>query len=119
MITWFEFWTPDIEGAKAFYGQVFGWTFRATPEYDPDYWFIHPGPESPPGGAIRACAGEPSPVRAGTVVYLRVADLPRALETVTSLGGAIERDLTPIEDGSGDSFAIVRDPYGNRVGMIA
>lgn len=29
MITWFEIQVPDLEQAKAFYGGVFGWTFKS------------------------------------------------------------------------------------------
>src|SRR5580658_11070771 len=35
-VIWADLVTPDLEGAKRFYGGLFGWTFREVPG-DPNY----------------------------------------------------------------------------------
>ncbi|MGB6449436.1 MAG: VOC family protein, partial [Steroidobacteraceae bacterium] len=35
-VVWADLVTPDLDGAKRFYGALFGWTFRAVPG-DRDY----------------------------------------------------------------------------------
>ena len=32
-VTWFEIGTPDPEGARRFYGDLFGWTFTPEGQY--------------------------------------------------------------------------------------
>lgn len=111
-VIWFELWVSDVEGAKAFYAALFDWTYRTTVEYDPQYWLIDTGGE--PGGAI--LPGEPgNTARSGSVVYVAVADLAETLAKVESLGGSVERGATSVGDGT--SFAMIRDPYGTRVGV--
>jgi predicted enzyme related to lactoylglutathione lyase len=112
-IVWFELWVPDVERAKQFYGQLFGWTFRAMPEYDAQYWLIEGG--SGLGGALLPGEAANNSDRAGTVVYVAVSDLAAAAERCLALGGRVEQDATEIGDGT--SFILVRDPFGTRLGL--
>ena len=42
-VIWFELWVTDVERAKAFDGELFGWTLRLMAEYHPDYWLVDAG----------------------------------------------------------------------------
>jgi uncharacterized protein len=112
-VVWFELWVPDVELARTFYGELFGWTFRAMADYDPQYWLIDSG--GGVGGALLPGDALAGAARAGTVVYVSVADLTAAMERCVALGGSVERPVTAIGDGS--NFAIIRDPSGTRLGL--
>ena len=45
-VIWFELWVTDVERAKAFHGELFGWTLRPMAEYH-----VHAGQRP---GTIRA-----------------------------------------------------------------
>ena len=32
---WFEIWVDDLQRAREFYADLFGWTFEPFTEYDP------------------------------------------------------------------------------------
>jgi uncharacterized protein len=112
-VVWFELWVPDVELAKQFYGRMFGWTFTAMTEYDAQYWLVKSG--SGLAGAI--LPGDAANVlgRVGTAVYVAVEDLGSAVERCLELGGAVEQGATDIGDGT--RFALIRDPFGIRVGL--
>ena len=42
-VIWFELWVTDVERAKAFHGELFGWTLRPMAEYHPDYRHVDAG----------------------------------------------------------------------------
>ena len=48
-VSWFEVHSPDTTRAKAFYGELFGWTFS---EAGPDYSLVGLGDDAPIGGGI-------------------------------------------------------------------
>lgn len=53
---WFEINTPDVAKAKAFYGGLFGWSFKSVPMGPFDYTMIgHDGKEI---GGIMPMVGE-------------------------------------------------------------
>lgn len=118
-VVWFEWWVPDTAAARAFYGELFGWTFTALESYDPDYWMVDIGRGSIGGAIVRARgpASRPEDDR-GTVVYVQVPDLEAALERAKGLDATVDMGVTRIPS-SGTRFAILRDPFGTRVGLFA
>jgi len=109
MITWWEIQVPDLEQAKAFYGGVFGWTFKSWME---GYDAAHDA-----GGkmicGISRVEGEP----AGRHIHV-VFDvdgygdtLEQALAKVREHGGTIRTPRTLIAPEMG-WFATVVDPTG-------
>ncbi|HET6919936.1 MAG TPA: VOC family protein [Jiangellaceae bacterium] len=111
-VIWFELWVPDLDRAKAFYGELFGWTFEPMTEYDPD-WLIDAGDGRGTIGALWPAQAAPS--GAGAVVYVAVANLPDSITTAEELGASLVREPTDIGDGT--SFAWIRDPGGNLLGL--
>jgi uncharacterized protein len=114
-VIWFELWVSDVERVKAFYGELFGWTFRAMAEYDPAYWLIDAGGGRGTIGALWQTDVEPTD--SGAVVYIAVTDLRDAIARAEHLGGTPVREPTDVGDGT--SFARIRDPDGFLLGLWA
>jgi predicted enzyme related to lactoylglutathione lyase len=47
-VAWFEIGAPDVDAAKAFYGQLFGWSFAPDGAYT---LITAPGAAGPPAGS--------------------------------------------------------------------
>jgi uncharacterized protein len=114
-VIWFELWVTDVERAKAFYGELFGWTFRPMAEYHRDYWLVDAGDGKGTIGALWPTDVEPTD--AGSVVYVAVADLTETIGTAQRLGGSLVREPTDVGDGT--SFAMIHDPNGVLLGLWA
>jgi uncharacterized protein len=104
--TWNELVTPDLAAAKAFYGELFGWTAREVPAPMPRAGFmlgeLLVGGVHEPSGAER---GAPS----SWTVSFRVPDADEGAVRVEQLGGGI---ILPPSDIPVGGFAIVTDPSG-------
>lgn len=113
--SWSELLTTDVDGAKAFYGDVFGWTAEthgggATGEYTE--WQV--GGRSVAGMMAKPPMLAEVPVHWG--VYFAVADADLAVARVAELGGTVLMPPTDIEPGR---FAVVADPAGAAFNVIA
>ncbi len=81
-ITYIEFSTTDIERTKAFYGTVFGWTFK---DWGPDYIsFAGAGVD---GGFAKSDAGPAG--KSAPLIVLYSADLKATEDAVVAAGGSI------------------------------
>ncbi|MBI3948480.1 MAG: VOC family protein [Armatimonadetes bacterium] len=107
----FEIMVPDPEKARAFYGQVFDWSYREDPTHD--YIVIHTGAD-PNGGIMRTPPGVP--VAASLNVYVRVDDIDATLKRVEAAGGHVIVSKTDIP-GIG-AFALFSDPDGVALGIF-
>ena len=100
---------PDLDRARAWYSQVLG----QEPYFAESFYVgfnvggyelgLDPDPEgtSGPGGAVP---------------YWGVADAAAAYERLLSLGAAA---VSPVRDvGEGIKVAVVKDPFGNTLGII-
>jgi len=110
--------TNDPEGAKRFYGDLFGWRteFLGTPETgskdsasmpnpSQDYWGIYNG-ENMNGGMMPLPEASARP---HWLVYFTSADLEASVETIGQLGGNVV--VPPMPAGPG-RIAVVEDPQG-------
>jgi len=93
--TWSELMTRDLEGAKAFYPAVFGWTVDsdATPGYT--VWQVD---GRAVGGGMDMPEAFPPRVPSHWNTYFAVADCDAACAKVTELGGTVR---TPPADMPG------------------
>lgn len=93
-MSWFELSTSDTEGAKEFYGKIFGWEYEKFPEAPSEYNVIK-------------CNGEemaglmPTPPEAGDMpplwaIYVTVDDAAATLKQVEELGGKVIFPPMPI-----------------------
>jgi predicted enzyme related to lactoylglutathione lyase len=114
-ICWNELGTRDPEGAKAFYGEVFGWTAK---EHDMQRNEGEPGPQKYVE-FLRADDGQsiagmmdiggflPDEVPAHWLVYFGVDDADAAAEKVKAAGGDVKFGPVTIDAGR---FAVVTEP---------
>lgn len=110
-IDYVELTVTDVEQAKRFYTEAFGWRFN---DYGPEYAGIQsPQGESEVGGLRRE-----QEVRAGggPFVLLYSADLDQSVEAVRNAGGQVVNG--PYEFPGGRRFHFT-DPSGNELGVWA
>jgi predicted enzyme related to lactoylglutathione lyase len=115
----FEIIGPDPSALRAFYGELFGWTYDVHSPVAPEvsdagnYGFITPAPDAI---AVAGGVGGGPDRAAHAVFYVGVVDVEAALSTAERLGGT--RVMGPAANPNG---ALVvghfRDPAGNRVGV--
>lgn len=103
--TWNELVTPDLDAAKAFYGDLFGWTAEDVPGALPRASFAL-------GDLLIGGAHAPTEAEAGPsrwTVSFRVADADADAARAQQLGGTV---LLPPMDIPIGRFAVVADPAG-------
>lgn len=107
-LAWNELATRDVETAKAFYTQLFGWGAE-TAEMDsgPYTSFMN---EDRAAGGMMAMTEEWGDIPPHWMVYFAVADCNAGVEKAESLGAEIAVPPTDIE-GVG-RFAVLQDPQG-------
>lgn len=103
---WYELCASDLEGAKAFYGKLFGWT--ATPfggEGAPEYQILEMAGKGV-GGLMPLPEGMPKSFWVG---YVGVADADAAIDKATAAGASVHRVMDIPEVGK---IGLVSDPQG-------
>lgn len=119
--TWNNLNAKDMEQAKRFYGEVFGWEARVSDGAPPDSpylnWHVEgqTWPEGIAGLSDMARSGFPGGVPSHWQVYLAVPDAEAAAETTRSAGGTVL--LRPLALPRG-KLAILADPQGAVFGII-
>lgn len=111
-IDYIELAVTDVEQAKRFYAEAFGWQFN---DYGPEY----AGIRSPEGESASEVGGlrRDQEVRAGgPFVLLYSADLDKSVQAVTKAGGQVVNG--PYEFPGGRRFHFT-DPSGNELGVWA
>ncbi len=116
--TWNNLMTRDLEGAKDFYGKVFGWTAIHHEEAPPDVlmWQVE-GQRWPEGIAGLMEVGEdlPAEMPAHWQVYFIVENADQAIERSTSAGAKL--GFGPIDIPVGRLATLV-DPQGAVVSIM-
>jgi uncharacterized protein len=113
-VSWNELYTPDIEGAKAFYAKHFHFEFNDKMPMGEmgDYWFIDHG-----GETIGAMMQKPPHVPApGWNYYIRVAEIGGATEAVRANGGQVTNG--PMEVPGGEWIINGIDPQGAAFSLV-
>ena len=105
--TWNELLTDDLDGAKAFYGGLFGWTSETMTGEMPYTEF------KLDGRSIAGMMPKPPTMPPGVPpmwgVYFAVEDADATVATITAAGGSLLMGPQDIEPGR---FAVVADPAG-------
>lgn len=110
-IVHFEIRSTDPDASRAFYGDLFGWTY--PPGGFPGYTYVDSGV---PTGTI---PGGISPTQGGSAmvtVFAGVADVQAALDKAVSLGGKV---VQPATKAPGVTFGLFADPQGHVVGVAS
>jgi uncharacterized protein len=109
-IDYVELTVTDLDLAKRFYVEAFGWRFN---DYGPQY----AGIQSPDGESEVGGLRLDSQVRAGgPLVLLYSTDLDQSVEAVRNAGGTVV--VEPYEFPGGRRFHF-SDPSGNELGVWA
>ncbi|MCB0964858.1 MAG: VOC family protein [Acidimicrobiales bacterium] len=110
--SWTDLATPDPEASKAFYGELFGWTYddQATDQPGTDYTMCAKG-DAAAAGMMKlsdemAAQGMP-PV---WTTYVSVDDLEAAVAKVGPAGGAVMQPPMDVMDAG--RMAVLADPAG-------
>lgn len=111
-LTWIDLATPDLEGAKRFYQQLFGWEYVDTGAEFGHYHMalaqgrnaagiaaIQPGQETPPAWTV----------------YFASADIDIDVARVRALGGLVL--FEPMTIGDSGRMAVCTDPTGAVFGL--
>ena len=102
---WHDLMTPDVEGAKRFYGEVVGWDFSHQP---PAYDVALVGGMGVGGIMARPPElGNTPPFWSG---YIAVKNVDKACVQLKKLGGKVHREPWDIPDTL--RMAVVSDPVG-------
>jgi predicted enzyme related to lactoylglutathione lyase len=116
-LSWNELNTRDVEGAKAFYGAVFGWTFEDNDMGEAGrYTTILLGEDMMGGILDMNERGVPDEVPPHWQVYFAVEDTDATVAQVTERGGSVM--VPPMEVPAG-RFSILLDPHGASFAVIA
>jgi predicted enzyme related to lactoylglutathione lyase len=107
---WYELMTPDVEGAKAYYGAVIGWDAENGGPGNDDYTMLLAN-----GRRVAGILETPAHARAGGAPpiwlgYIEVDDCDATAARIEQAGGTIHRQPTDIP-GIG-RFAVTADPQG-------
>jgi predicted enzyme related to lactoylglutathione lyase len=107
-IVHFEIPADDVERAKEFYGELFGWEFSTPPGFS-DYWMVQTGdPTTDAGGGLMA---REAPEQVGLVTYFGVESVDETIAKVEELGGTV---VVPKQGVPGMGWlAHFLDPEGN------
>lgn len=114
-LSWNELNTRSLDGAKAFYGQVFDWDFN-TMEVGPagNYTEVKIG-DSPIAGMVDVSANLPEKIPAHWLVYFAVDNTDATVEKAQDLGGSVMMPPTDIPPGR---MAVITDDQGAHFAVI-
>lgn len=110
-IVWHDLLTPDVAAAKAFYADLFGWSYQ---QYGAYTLIFNKGQQI--GGMVEI---EPEEVQKHEALWLAamsVADVDKAAGTVESLGGAVLQGPKEMDErGRG---VLIKDAQGAQIVLI-
>ena len=112
--SWFELMADDVEGAKSFYTQLFGWELENYPMDMGEYWVIKVDNEEV-GGIMKKppeAAGAP-PYWA---TYVTVDDVDKVAEDAKRLGANLL--VPPMDIPKVGRFCVIMDPQGAVISAI-
>ena len=105
-IDFIEFAAEDLAKTKAFYGEVFGWTYK---DYGPTYADIQGAGLG--GGFNQDSESRP---KSGSLVVLYSTDLEATLARIKTAGGKVTKDIFSFPGGRRFHFS---DPTGNELAV--
>jgi predicted enzyme related to lactoylglutathione lyase len=114
--TWLDLATDDPDGARAFYGAVFGWRFQPVDKAPASYTLIDDG-GAKIGGMFKQSRPLGAPVGSRWLALMSVPDPAKAAQYVREHGGKVL--LAPVTVAGRGTHAVFRDPQGAVFGVLA
>jgi predicted enzyme related to lactoylglutathione lyase len=106
--SWNELLTTDPEGAKEFYGQIFGWTTQEMPMGDSTYTIVKVGDKDV--GGIMPIPPHAAGMPPAWGAYVTVVDVDATAALAEKLGGKI--CIPPTDIPTIGRFTVIQDPQG-------
>jgi predicted enzyme related to lactoylglutathione lyase len=104
-----EIRSADPDATRAFFGDLFGWTYP-TEGALPGYTFVDTGVPEALYTAISPLQGDSDLV----TFFVGVDDIDESVQQATKLGGRVVQEPVSVP---GVSFALIADPQGHVVGL--
>lgn len=117
----FEIQADDLERARAFYGEAFGWRFEDwSPMTGSPYWGIITGEEGTPGinGALQPRPTPAPPAGQGANAYVctvQVDDYDACEQRILAAGGSVTMAKMALTGLAWQGYYL--DPEGNTFGI--
>ena len=114
-VSWVDLSTPDIEAARRFYADLFGWTLATQHTDMGDYTVASADGREVAGMMAQGpeLAGQP----AMWTTFVVVDDLEATLGRVTEAGGAVHQQ--PLDIPGGARVAVITDSSGAMLALIS
>lgn len=112
--SWNELMTTDVAGAKAFYGEMFGWEMRDSPMPEGTYTMLTAGGHNMGGLMALPADAKGAPPAWGS--YVTVDDVDQRVKRAEQLGGKVI--LAPQDIPNVGRFAVISDPQGAMLSLI-
>ncbi|TFC00153.1 VOC family protein [Cryobacterium mannosilyticum] len=109
---WADLMTSDPDGAREFYGRLFGWTAVRSAMEGSEYLTFRRGDADVAGMAVQMAG---SPAEDAWSIYLAVEDVDATTRAARVAGGQVLAE--PVTIGSMGRMAVVSDPTGAAVGL--
>ncbi|THB63572.1 MAG: VOC family protein [Desulfovibrio sp.] len=119
VFSWNELMTTDLDGAKEFYGGLFGWEFEEMVISDGPMAgtpYISGKINGEYVGGMMTKPPEPAHIPPHWGAYITVDNIENTLGKVKELGGNVIMPKTPIKDMG--AFAVIQDPQGAVVSIF-
>ena len=113
-ISWSELLTSDVDAAKSFYGQLFGWTYADAPVDDKTYTLVQVNGEEVAG--IMHTPPDAGQMPPAWGVYVTVDNVDAAAQKAVALGGKVY--LPPQDIPEVGRFCVIGDPQGASISLI-
>lgn len=113
---WYELMTPDVAGAKAFYGEVVGWTAQDMPMPDMTYTLLQVDGNGVAGAMPLTPETAAQGVPPNWTAYVAVDDADETAAKAASLGGKVMQQ--PLDIPGVGRFAIIADPTGAVIAVM-
>lgn len=110
---WYDCLCDDIEKAKSFYGEIFGWTFEKPAMDIPMEMWIASRDGTPCASIMNKPPGVP---RSAWMNYLRVSDIGASTAKAEELGA--QKLMGPVPLPTGGTFSVIMDPAGAHVLLL-
>lgn len=115
VFSWNELMTSNVEAAKAFYGELLGWTLQDIKVGDMTYTMVNEGEKEVGGMMTIPADAEGMPIAWGS--YVTVDDVDARTARVESLGGKVCVPPQDIPDIG--RYSVIADQQGAMLGLIS
>lgn len=113
-LTWNELGTTDVDAAKRFYGELFGWTYDDIDmNGQGTYSIVLRGDQR--NGGIRAQTPQEAGIPPNWLVYFAATSVDESAATAKELGGNVVVPTMQVPNGA---FSVVADPAGAVFGLF-